>query len=79
MDHDRLFSPEHGVQVRHRRIERKEIIELERRGFAIQRQRIFGAEREPIRIADRSHRRKSVQRAAKNDREKARVATLRPR
>jgi len=79
MNDDRFFGRKHAVQVWHSRIERKKIIEFQRRHFSIQCERIVAPQREPIRIADRGHRGQPIQRAAKNDCEKTRVATLSPR
>jgi hypothetical protein len=76
MDHDGLFGGKHTVQVRHRRMKRKEVVELERRRFAVERQCIPRAQSEPIRIADRRYCRKTVQGTAKDDRKKTRIATL---
>jgi hypothetical protein len=76
MNDDGLFRLKHAVQIGHRRIERKELIKLERRELAIERERIVAAQRAPIGIADWRHRRKSIQRAAKYDCEKTRIATF---
>ena len=40
MNDNRLVGDEHAMQIGHRRIERKEVIELERRRLAFERQRI---------------------------------------
>ena len=61
---DRLVGLEQPMQVGHRRIERKEIVELERRRLAVERQRIVAAQRDPIRVADRRNRGEPIERAA---------------
>ena len=76
MNDDRLIGREHAMQIRHRRIEREEIVELERRRLAVERQRLVAAKLDPVRIADRRHRRESVECAAQDDGEKARVAAF---
>src|SRR6516162_1121629 len=76
MDDDRLVRFEHAVQIRHRRIEREEIVELECWYLAVERQRIVAAQRNPIRISNRSHCREPVERTAQHDREKAWVASF---
>src|SRR5262249_8442446 len=63
-----------AVQIWHRWIEREEIVELECRCLAVERQRIVAAQRNPIRISNRSHCREPVERTAQHDRKKARVA-----
>ena len=66
----------HAMQVRHRRIEREEVVELQRRRAAAESERVVAAQRHPIRIADRRDGREPVERAAQNDGEKARVAAF---
>jgi hypothetical protein len=76
MNDDGLFCLKHAVQIWHRRIERKELIKLERRQLAIERERVVAAQREPIGIADRRYGCKSIQRAAEYDCEKTRIAAF---
>ena len=76
VDDDRLIGLEQAMQVRHRRIEREKIGELERRRLAVRHQRIVAAQRDPIRIADRRDGRQPVERAAQDDRKKARIAAF---
>ena len=64
------------VQVRHRRIEREEGIERQRRRLAVERERLVAAQPHPVRIADRRDRRKPVERAAQHDHQQARIAAL---
>ncbi len=73
---DRLLRREHAMQIAHRRMEREEAVELERGHPAIEGKRIVAAQRDPVRIADRGDRRQPVERAAQDDREKARIAPL---
>ncbi len=68
VDDDRLIGLEQAMQVRHRRIKRKKIGELERRRLAVRHQRIVAAQRDPIRVAHRRHGCKSVECAAQDDR-----------
>ena len=75
--HDRrLLRLIETMQVRHRRIEREERIERQRRRLAVEHERLVAAQLHPIRIADRRHRRQPVERAAQHDREKARIAAF---
>jgi hypothetical protein len=67
MNDDGLFRFKHAVQIWHRRIERKELIKLERREFAIERERVVAAQREPIGIADRRYGCEPIQRPAEYD------------
>ena len=76
MDDDRLVGGKHAMQVRHRRIEREEIVELERRRLALERQRIVAAQRDPVRIADRRHGGQPIERAAQHDGQKTRIAAF---
>ena len=64
----------HPMQVRHRRIERKKIIERQRLGSAIKRQRLVATQADPIGIADWRNRCQPVERAAQHDHQEARVA-----
>jgi len=64
VDDNRLIGLEQAMQVRHRRIQRKKIGELERRRLAVWHQRIVAAQCGPIRIADWRDGRKSVESAA---------------
>ena len=64
------------VQVRHRRIERKEGIERERGLLALERERVVAPQLGPIGIADRRDRGEAVERTAQHDREEARVAAF---
>jgi hypothetical protein len=57
-------------------VQREEIVELERRCLAVERQRIVAAQRNPVRISHRGHCREPVERTAQHDREKARVSPL---
>jgi hypothetical protein len=66
----------HAVQVRHRRIERKERIERQRRGLAVEREAPVAAQRHPVRIADRGDRGQAIERAAQHDHQQARIAAL---
>ena len=68
-----------AMHVRHRRIEREESIERERRRLAVGPQRIVAAQLDPIRIADRRDGGEPVERAAQHDGQEARVAALRAR
>ena len=43
VDDDRFVGLEHGVQNRHGRVEGEETIELERRGLAVEGQRLVAA------------------------------------
>ena len=75
--HDRrLPGLVQAMQVRHRGIEREESIERQRRRLAVERQRLVAAQRDPVRIADRRHRREPVERAAQHDHQHARVAAF---
>ena len=49
---------------------------VQRRRLAVEPQRIVAAQRDPVRIADRRHRRKSVERTAQHNCEEARVAAF---
>ena len=69
----RLVEP---VQVRHRRIEREERIERQRRRLAVEHQRAVAAQADPVGIADRRDRAQAVERAAQDDDEQARIAAL---
>ena len=73
---DRLVCLIHAMQIRHRRIEREEVVELERRRLAVERERVVAAQRHPIRIADRRDGGEPVERAAQDDGEKARIAAF---
>ena len=64
------------MQVRHRRIEREEVIEFQRRRLAAESERLVAAQRHPIRVADRRDGGEPVKRAAQDDGEKARVAAF---
>ena len=73
--HDRrLPGAVEPVQLRHRRIEGEETVELERRVRSVGEQRLVAAQPHPIGIADRRHGGKPVERAAQDDGEEARVA-----
>src|SRR5262249_38191015 len=82
VDDDRLVRFEHAVQIWHRWIEREEIVELECRGLAVDRRRLFAAQRQPTVAAQRtptgiSHGslwREAVERTAEHDRKNAGVA-----
>ena len=78
--HDRrragLVEP---VQVRHRRIEREEGIERQRRRLAVEPERLVAAQPGPVGIADRRDRREPIERAAQHDHQQARIAALRAR
>ena len=52
------------MQIRHSRIKREKVVELERWGFAVERQRVVATQRQPICIANRCDGSKAVQRAA---------------
>ena len=79
MNDDRLVRFEHTGEIRHCRIEGEEIVELECRRLALERQRIVAAQRNPIRVSHRGHRGEPVERAAQHDRKKARVSPFGPR
>ena len=64
------------MQVRYRRIERKEVVELQRRDLAVEAERVVAAKRNPIRIADRRDRCETVERPAQDDGEEARIAAF---
>jgi hypothetical protein len=55
------------MQVGHRRIEREEGVERQRRRLAVERERLVAAQRDPIRIAHGRDRREPVERAAQYD------------
>ena len=75
--HDRgLPVPVQPMQVRHRGIEREERIERQRRGLAVEHERLVAAQFHPVGIADRRDRREPVERAAQDDGEHARIAPL---
>ncbi len=76
MHDDRLSLAVEPMQVRHRRVEREEIVEHERRRLALRRQRRFAAQRKPGRIARRRDRRQTIERAAQDDRQEPRIAAL---
>ena len=69
----RLVEP---VQVRHRRIEREEGIERQRRRPAVEHQRPIAAQADPVGIADRRHGAQPVERAPQHDDEHARIAAF---
>ena len=69
----RLVEP---VQVRHRRIEREEAVERQRRRLAVEHQRPVAAQADPVGIADRRDGGEPVERAAQHDDEHARIAAL---
>ena len=64
------------MQVRHRRIEREETVERQRRRLAVERERVVAAQPDPVGIADRRDGGEPVERAAQDDRQEARVAAL---
>ena len=72
----RLVEP---VQVRHRRIEREEGVQRQRRRLAVEHQRAVAAQADPVGIADRRDRAQPVERAPQHDDEHARIAAFRPR
>ena len=75
--HDRCLARLiEAVQVRHRRVQREEAVERQRRGLAVHSQRLVAAQLDPVGVADRCDDGKPVERAAQDDRQKARVATL---
>src|SRR5580704_9373255 len=76
MDDDRLAGGEHAMQVRHRRIEGKEAVELERWRLAVKGERVVAAQRGPVRIADRCDSGEPVEGASQHDGEKARIAAF---
>jgi hypothetical protein len=67
------------MQVGHRRVEREEGIERQRRRIAAERERVVAAQRDPVRIANRRDRRKPIERAAQHDDQQARIAAFRAR
>ncbi len=73
MDDQRLLRRIHRRQPRHRRVEREDRVELDRRGVAL-RLRQRPAQRRIMRIADRHHRVHAVHRPAQDDEDEARVA-----
>ena len=75
--HDaRLAGRKQPVQVRHRRIEREEAIEPQRRARPVEPQDLVAAQRLVIGIADRSDRGKAIEGAAQYDHQEAWVAAL---
>jgi hypothetical protein len=56
MNDDRFINSKHAMQIRHRRIKREEVVELERWHFAVECQRVVAAQRQPSRIANRRNR-----------------------
>ena len=76
VDDGRLLRLVEPVQVRHRRIEREEAVERQRRRLAVEHQRAIAAQADPVGIADRRHRAESIERAAQHDDEQARIAAL---
>src|SRR5437899_721570 len=66
-------------QVANIGIEGEEIAELECRRLALERQRIFASQRNPIRVSHGGYRREAVERPAQHDRKKARVSPFGPR
>ena len=72
----RLVEP---MQVRHRRIEREEAVERQRRRLAVEHQRALAAQADPVGITDGRDRTEAVERAAQHDDEQARIAALGPR
>src|SRR5262249_5819790 len=65
-----------AMQVRHRWIERKEIVERQRRRLAVGSERLVAAQRDPVGIADRRHHGEAVERAAQYHDEHARIAAF---
>jgi hypothetical protein len=67
------------MQVGHRRVERKERVQRQRRILSVERQRPLAAQLDPARVADRRDRGEAVEAAAQNDGEEPRIAAFRPR
>ena len=67
------------MQVGHRRVEREEGVERQRRRLAAERERVVTAQRDPVRVAHRRDRREAIERAAQHDDEEARIAAFRAR
>src|SRR5205823_6640660 len=61
------------------RIEREESVERQRGRLAVERERLVAAQRDPVRIAHRRHRREPIERAAQYDDEQAWIAAFRAR
>jgi hypothetical protein len=76
MDDRGLAALVETMQVRHRRIEREKGIERQRRRPAVQHQRAIAAQGDPVGIANGCDRTQSVERAAQDDDEQARIASL---
>jgi len=67
------------VEIRHRRVQRKEAVERQRWRLAVRGQRFLAAQFNPIRVSDRRRNGEPIERAAQYDRQKSRVAAFRPR
>ena len=64
------------VQVRHRRIEREEAIERQRRRLAVEDEGPISAQADPVGVADGRDRTEPIERASQHDDEHARIAAL---
>jgi hypothetical protein len=67
------------VKVRHGRVERKEIVERQRRRRTVKPERVVTTQLDPIWISDRRHGGEPVECAAQHDGEEARIPPLRAR
>ena len=72
----RLVEP---VQIGHRRIEREEAVERQRRRLAVEDQGAIAAQADPVGIADRRHCAQAIKCAAEHDHEQAGIAAFGPR
>ena len=69
----RLVEP---VQVRHRRIEREEPVERQRRRLAVEYERAISAQPDPVGIANGRNRAEAVERAPQYNDKHARITAL---
>ena len=76
MNDDCFLGGEHAVEVGHRRIERKEIVEFERRRLAGEAERAVATQRRPIGISNRGDRGETVKCSAQHDCQKPGIAPL---